>query len=232
MLNSNRTVVVLLALLGWVQCWSQNADMTNEPTSGDLLTIQILRGQRSVGSGSILPPRLQDLLPQNMPRDTFQRYLASYYWPLTDTLPQAWEILPIHTGRRAIASVRDSVLALRVDASASARGGLLEWNGSDAIATGRLSMRALGQIATRWSFLLDLANGALMHGIPERIAPTDPDMARSRRLFLDDRRFYDRALGAVQYEGALGRIRFGRDVVGWGYSPLGGGLLLSVPSPP
>ncbi len=124
MLNSNRTVVVLLALLGWVQCWSQNADMTNEPTSGDLLTIQILRGQRSVGSGSILPPRLQDLLPQNMPRDTFQRYLASYYWPLTDTLPQAWEILPVHTGRRAIASVRDSVLALRVDASASARGGI------------------------------------------------------------------------------------------------------------
>lgn len=230
--NSNRAVALLIAVLGLVQCWSQNADMSSEPTSGDLLSIEILRGQRSVGSGSILPPRLGDLLPQGMAQDTFQHYLASYYWPLADTLEQAWELLPLHAGRRAIASVRDSVLALRIDASASARGGMLEWDGSDAIATGRLSMRALGQIATHWSFLLDLANGALLRGIPERIAPTEPDMARSRRLFLDDRRFYDRALGAVQYEGSLGRIRFGRDVVGWGYSPLGGGLLLSVPSPP
>lgn len=230
--NSNLSFALLLALLAWVPTWSQNADMTNEPTSGDLLTVQILRGQRSVGSGSILPPRLRDLLPQGIPGDTFQRYLTAYYWPLVDTLTQGWEILPAHGRRRAIASVRDSVLALRIDGSASLRGGVLVGEGTSPLGTGRLSMRVLGQIDTHWSFLLDLANGVLLQGIPERIAPTDPDMARSRRLFLDDRRFYDRALGAVQYEGALGRIRFGRDVVGWGYSPLGGGLLLSVPSPP
>jgi len=221
----------VIALVVTGQSWSQNADMSNEPTSGDLLLLQILRNQRSIGSASVLPPQLGSLLSSAMPRDTFQRYLATYYWPLADSLARAWELLPVHGGRRAFTAARDSVLAVRLDASAAGRGGLLDWNGSDLLATGRLSMRALGRIGEHWSFLLDLANAAVFRGQPERLAPTDPDMARSRRLLLDDRRFYDRALGAVQYEGALGRIRIGRDLVGWGYSPFGGGLLFSTASP-
>jgi len=147
--------VIVLVVTG--QSWSQNADMSNEPTSGDLLLLQVLRNQRSIGSASVLPPQLGSLLSSAMPRDTFQRYLATYYWPLADSLARAWELLPVHGGRHAFAAARDSVLTVRLDASAAGRGGLLDWNGSDLLATGRLSMRALGRIGEHWSFLLDLA---------------------------------------------------------------------------
>ncbi|MCX7930207.1 MAG: hypothetical protein N2663_05750 [Chlorobi bacterium] len=209
---------------------AQNADMSNEPTSGDLLLLQMLNGERSIGSASVLPPRLGELFFHPTALDTFCRYVRAYYAPLGDTTRLSWQ-MPSHlSGRRALATVRDSVIAVRVDASGYGRGGLLQWNASEMLATGRLSLRAIGQIASHWSFVLDLANGALFRGDPYRVAITDPDMARAQRLFLDQRSFYDRTIGALQHEGSLGRIRIGRDVVGWGYSPLGG-LLLSVNQP-
>lgn len=228
-MSSSIGTVAVIGLLG-LSLWAQNADMTNEPVSGDLLLLQVLRGQRPIGSGSILPPRLRDLLDQRAALDTFQRYLAIYYAPLADTAAMPFQVLPRQGGRLALAAAHDSLLALRVDAAGYLRGGSLRWNATDPITAGRLSLRALARLNQHWSVVLDLANGALFHGEPERIAVTDPDMARAPRLFLDQRSFYDRTIGAVQYEGSLGRVRLGRDVVGWGYSPIGG-LLLSVNQP-
>ncbi len=208
---------------------AQNADMTNEPTSGDLLWLSMIGGERSVGSASILPPRLSGLLNQKTALDTFQRYVATYYAPLGDQGAEELLLSWLH-GRFALAAACDSTVAWRVDASAYGRSGLLNEGTVDPFAAGRLSLRVLGTISQRWSMVLDLANGALVRGVPERIAQTDPDMARAPRLFLDQRTFYDRSIGALQYEGQFGRIRFGRDVVGWGYSPLGG-LMFSVASP-
>lgn len=228
-MSSSIGTVAVIGILG-LSLWAQNADMTNEPVSGDLLLLQVLRGQRPIGSGSILPPRLRDLLDQRAALDTFQRYLAIYYAPLGDTAAMPFQVFPRQGGRLAVAAAHDSLLALRVDAAGYVRGGILQWNATDPITAGRLSLRAIARLDQHWSVVLDLANGALFHGEPERIAVTDPDMARAPRLFLDQRSFYDRTIGAVQYEGSLGRVRFGRDVVGWGYSPIGG-LLLSVNQP-
>jgi hypothetical protein len=209
---------------------AQNADMNNEPTSGDLLWVATVLGERTLGSASILPPRLGDLVRTPTVLDTFQRYLQVYYAPLADTTVTGTELLQRYKGRFALALVRDSILALRVDAAGYGRGGYLHGGNLDRFAAGRLSLRILGQISQHWSVLLDLANGALLRGDPVRVAQTDPDMARAPRLFLDDRTFYDRSVGVLQYQGTLGRVRLGRDVVGWGYSPLGG-LLFSVGSP-
>lgn len=219
-------------LLFWIGMLlrAQNADMSNEPTSGDLLWLSLLRGERAVGSVSVLPPRLDDLLKQTTALDTFQRYLAVYYAPLRDTAGAMGQAFSQYRGRWSVAMVRDSNVAVRVDASAYGRGGNFWLDTGEPIAAGRLSIRTLGCIRGGWSMLLDLANGALFRGEPERVAQTDPDMARAPRLFLDQRSFFDRSLAVVQYQGELGRIRLGRDVVGWGYSPLGG-LLFSVGSP-
>ncbi|MCX8052039.1 MAG: hypothetical protein N3B17_09140 [Chlorobi bacterium] len=230
-MSSSRLVLVAAVLVAFGSAaYGQNADMTAEPTSGDLLLLQALRGERSVGSTSVLPPRLSDLLRPATVLDTFRRYLVVYYAPLGDTVQSRWSMFSPRDGRFAVATMRDSIATLRVDASGYVRGGTLHWNANDPIGAGRLSVRAIGQIARNWSFVLDLANGVLFRGEPERIAVSDPEMWRAARLFTDQRSFYDRAIGAVQYEGSLGRIRIGRDAVGWGYSPLGG-LLLSVAEP-
>lgn len=218
------TLVFLCVLLK-----AQNADITNEPTSGDLLWLGVIGGEWSVGSASILPPRLSQLLARQTVLDTFQRYLSVYYAPLGESGAEQ-SLLGWVRGRFVIAAVRDSIAAFRVDASAYGRSGQVHQQTLDPITAGRLSLRVLGTISQRWSMVLDLANGALAGGMPERVAFTDPDMARAPRLFVDQRTFYDRSIGALQYEGEFGRIRFGRDVIGWGYSPLGG-LMLSVGSP-
>ncbi|MCX7937161.1 MAG: hypothetical protein N2971_05575 [Chlorobi bacterium] len=216
--------------IAFVRTLAQNADMSGEPTSGDLLMLQVMLQERPIGTMSVLPPRLDDLLTRPTTLDTFQRYVAVYYAPVGDSTPMAFQLAQWHRGRFALGAMRDSVLAFRLDAAAYSRGGMLHERSADALAAGRLSVRALGQ-AGHWSFILDLANGAVFRGVPERIALTDPDMARAPRLFIDQRTFYDRAIGAIQYQGAFGRLRLGRDVIGWGYSPLGGGLLLSVGQP-
>src|SRR5690606_25380251 len=102
------------------------------------------------------------------------------------------------------------------------------------------AVRFMGSLDEHVGFFLDLSNGMRLAGNSAFIAMTDPALARVAKFTTEDSSFFDRYVGYVQYQGEHLRIRFGREPLQYGYSPVDNlvhsidaplldGLLIDVP---
>ncbi|MBX7156282.1 MAG: hypothetical protein U0Y96_04150 [Candidatus Kapaibacterium sp.] len=115
----------------------------------------------------------------------------------------------------------DTNAAVIADVCGMARVGNVD-NGtvSESFVLGRLSARAMGSLGEHLGFMLDLSNGLNAKGTPQIVALSDPTLGRTLKFSIDEKKFFDRYIGYVQYESEYFRARFGRENYAWGYSPI------------
>jgi hypothetical protein len=98
----------------------------------------------------------------------------------------------------------------------------------------------MGSMGGGLGYALDLSNGARLRGAASVIRRTDPTLSRIQKLSIDDSSFFDRYIGYVQYQSDWLRIRYGREAMQFGFSPIDNfvhsidaplldGLLIDVP---
>jgi hypothetical protein len=193
---------------------------------------------------SVFPQSLINLTPlADDSSDAFGRYVRSYYGGLMPGAPATEGMLAgeVLDGRwRGLVQV-DDVLRFQADASLMVRGGTTtnDQNTKPFLLV-RPSVRFMGSMGGGLGYFLDLSNGRRMLGAARRIARTDPTLARTTKFISEDTSFFDRYVGYVQYQTSWMRIRFGREAMQWGASPIDNfvhsleaplldGLLIDVP---
>lgn len=223
--------------------FAQNADVNAERVSMDLQLLRAIDGRASLGSMAVWPQSAQTLTKQAADStDAFSRYIADYYGRIllnTDTT-DGLEFAVTDTRFRGL-SLNDGTMRFQGDLSLMARPG---WYDNDTVADPfllvRPAVRFMGSLDNSFGFFLDLSNGMRVTGDPRLIAKTDPTLGRITKFTIEDSSFFDRYIGYVQFQSEYLRIRFGREAMQFGFSPIDNfvhsieaplldGLLLDVP---
>lgn len=250
------TVLVALLISGVAQ--AQNVDVFAERVSMDMNMLQAMRGTISVGqlavwpaSMSLLETHLADAPntthSSNGNIEAFRIWVRNYYHPLLSTADTARTVdfASWSDGRFRLGRYNDGMARLQVDAALMARGGTYALDdSSDVYALVRPSMRFQGSLfGGSLGYFLDLSNGARLTGTPSLIARTDPTLGRTFKFIVEEQKFFDRYIGYVQYQHPNFRLRFGREPLQVGLSPIDNflhsinapmmdGLLIDVPYGP
>jgi len=95
---------------------------------------------------------------------------------------------------------------------------------------GRLGFQALFRYGASIEGFVDISNGIRFAGTPEAAIQTDPSLGRTLKLSIEARRYFDRYAGYLQLRWNQARLRFGREALTFGYSPIDN-LLLSLQAP-
>ena len=239
-----RPVLLTLLLLGAQKAYTQSSDVNAERVSIDAQILRSLDGSAPLMESSVFPQGLINLSPlADDSSDAFGRYVRAYYGGLMPGAPATEGMLAgeVLDGRwRGLVQV-DDVLRFQADASLMLRGGTTT-NDQDTkpFLLARPSVRFMGSMGGGLGYFLDLSNGRRMLGAARRIARTDPTLARTTKFISEDTSFFDRYVGYVQYQTSWMRIRFGREAMQWGASPIDNfvhsleaplldGLLIDVP---
>lgn len=238
---------------------AQNVDVFAERVSMDMNTLQAMRGAISLGRAAVWPVSMPALdvynivsmpgvdVDANRSRDPFTAWVVRYYRPLlsgADT-SVSLEFGGTSDGRFRLGRYNDGMARLQIDASLMARGGTYALDdSSDIYALLRPAMRFAGSLFNgSLGYFLDLSNGARLTGTPSLIARTDPTLGRTLKFVIDEQKFFDRYVGYVQYQHPNFRLRFGREPLQVGFSPIDNfmhsinapmmdGLLIDVPYGP
>ncbi len=129
--------------------------------------------------------------------------------------------LPIHDARIHALSYADSSIRLMVDAGAMLRVGSVELGDSThPFAMGNMNARVMGSLNENFGFMLYLSNGLLFSGESNYVKFTDGVLSRTLKFTELEQKFFDRYVGYVQYQSDHMRIRYGREHISWGYSPI------------
>lgn len=208
---------------------AQNVDVNAERVSMDAALLRAVRGETSVGSYAIWPSPLQRPRPRDPNQteplyerkrglhDAYDTWVNGYYG--ADDRFHLWQR-------------SDSSLWILADGSVMARGGITDdGNTSETFALGRPSVRVMGSIDDRFDFMLDMSNGMKVSGTNERIARTEPVIGRTFKFQVDEQKFFDRYIGYVQFRSEHLRVRFGREALQFGFSPIDN-FVHSIDAPP
>lgn len=237
-------VAIFLLALSLNTVFAQNADVNAERVSMDMQLLRAIDGAASLGSTAVWPQSAYTLTEQG--KDTanaFGRYIGAYYGPvlLNAPLTKDLEFAETSNGRfRGLAYV-DSIARLQGDISLMLRPGYYDDGTiSDPFLLMRPAVRFMGSLGGNFGYFLDLSNGIRLAGDPAMIAKTDPTLSRTLKFTMEDSAFFDRYIGYVQYQSDWLRIRFGREAMQFGFSPIDNfvhsieaplldGLLIDVP---
>ena len=243
-----RLSAIVCLLLTATMIRAQNVDVFAERVSMDMNMLSALRGQQSIGRMSVWPismPALDEVIAK-VPND-YSAWTHEYYHPLlqgADTTSSMEAAKTTH-GRFRLGRYSDGMARLQIDAALMARGGTYTLDDSSSVyALLRPSMRFAGSLFSgSFGYFLDLSNGVRLAGTPTLIARTDPTLGRTLKFVVEEQKFFDRYVGYVQYQHPNFRLRFGREPLQVGFSPIDNfmhsinaplmdGLLIDVPYGP
>ena len=236
------TLIVLFIAAQHVR--SQDADVSAERVSMDAKMLRAIDGTASLGSAAVWPQSVYALTDlTRATNDAFSRYIKSYYGATLLSAPvnRDLEFAQTTDGRFRGISYADSIARLQGDISLMLRTGYYN-NGttSSSFALLRPAVRLMGSLGNNLGFFLDLSNGMRLKGNPALIARTDPTLSRTLKFNIEDSAFFDRYVGYIQYQNEWLRVRFGREALQFGFSPIDNfvhsidaplmdGLLIDVP---
>lgn len=224
--------------------YGQNADVNAERVSFDYQVLKAISGASSLGSITVWPQSVYTVQEQSSDSTSeFSKYVSAYYAPI---LPGNSPAIPFtfaesSNGRFRGLMYADSVVKIQGDASVMARAGYYNTTAvAEPFVLVRPAVRFMGSINSNLGFFLDLSNGMRLKGNPRYIAQTDPTLTRSLKFAMEDSSFFDRYIGYVQYQSEHLRIRYGREAMQFGFSPIDNfvhsidatlldGLLIDVP---
>ncbi len=222
---------------------AQNADVNAERVSMDLQMLRAIGGEASLGSAAVWPQSAYTLAEQSADTaNAFGRYVRQYYGTSLPGADTTNGLLFAETDERFRGlALSDGVVRLQGDLSLMARPGYTNNDTvGEAFLLARPAVRFFGSINDHLGFFLDLSNGMRLSGDPRLIARTDPTLGRTLKFTSEDSSFFDRYIGYVQYQSEYLRIRFGREAMQFGFSPIDNfvhsleaplldGLLIDVP---
>lgn len=224
MLRFGITSVIVLSIVSYQSAHSQSADVNAERVSVDAQMLRSLDGTASLMESSVFPQSVVHLTAlATDTADAFARYVHDYYGGLLLGAPQEQEFLVggITSGRWRGLVQTDEVARFQGDASLMVRGGITDNSVSvKPFLLARPSVRFMGSMASSFGYFLDLSNGRRIVGGARRIARTDPTLGRTTKFISEDTSFFDRYVGYVQYQTSWMRLRFGRESMQWGASPI------------
>lgn len=208
--------VLLLTVLG---ARAQNVDVQSERVSFDAALLRAVNGSASVGHYAVWPSPLHTAL-DSLRTDVYATY-------------DAWTRDYYGRGDRwHLWKYADSSLSMVVDGALMGRAGTTDdGSGTEAFLLGRPSVRVMGSIDDTWEFMVDLSNGQRFAGTAGRIARTDPVLGRTFKFVAEEQTFFDRYIGYVQYRSEHLRVRYGREALQFGFSPIDN-LVHSIDAPP
>ncbi len=238
------TFLALILAIAWsVACVAQSADVNAERVSMDMQMLQALDGTSSVGSMGVWPQGLQTLQNQSMQQGSaFGAYVADYYAPILAGNDTSGVLRLLETDSRFRAlRYADATVRVQGDASMMMQAGYYDHPlGTGSFLLARPSIRIMGSINENLGFFLDLSNGKRLSGQSSMIALVDPALSRIAKFSTEDTSFFDRYVGYIQYQSEHLRVRFGREPIQFGFSPIDNmvhsidaplldGLLIDVP---
>jgi hypothetical protein len=220
-----RVVVVLVLLCATTfVSQAQNADVQAERATMDAALLRVMRGTSSPGTMAVWPQSLQEIKRHEGTSPSLTAFddYANDYYSLHDTVG----------ARYRVHRINDGTLQLGIDASIMVRSGSVTlFDTTDNFVLARPAVRFMGSFNENFGFFLDLSNGMRLRGLSPRIATTDPTLARTFKFLVEEQTFFDRYIGYVQYQAEHLRVRFGREQLQVGFSPIDN-LLHSVDAPP
>ncbi len=222
---------------------AQNADVNAERVSMDMQLLQAIDGRAPLGSMSVWPQSINTL--QNQARatdDVFGRYIDTYYdLLLPNNSTDTTLAFGMHRGRFRGVIYGDSIARATLDLGMMLRPGYAQDGASSStFLLARPSVRLMGSFGGGFGYAIDLSNGARIRGASSMIARTDPVLERTLKFGIEDSAFFDRYIGYVQYQSDWLRIRYGREAMQFGFSPIDNfvhsidaplldGLLIDIP---
>jgi len=239
-----RLVVVMVVVISVVRLSAQNADVNAERVSMDMQMLRAMRGDAMLGSMSVWPQSMVDVKTlASDSSDAFGRYVHTYYAPVFSGADSTAgvELARSSDDRFRLLRYNDGTASLMGDAALMFRGGYTnDGTASGPFALVRPSVRLMGSFDFGLGYFLDLSNGMRLTGDPMMIARTDPTLSRTLKFVQEEQKFFDRYVGYVQYQSKHVRVRFGREAVQFGFSPIDNfvhslnappmdGLLIDVP---
>ena len=237
-------LLVILMIIGSMQSSAQSADVNSERVSIDAQILRSLDGRASLMESSVFPQSMVDLTSlASDTLDSFAHYVSAYYGGILLDSPRTGELLTGQTsnGRWRGLTFSDDVARFQADASLMMRLGFTTNDqNTKPFLLARPALRFMGSMASGFGYFLDLSNGRRLIGGARRIARTDPTLARTTKFVGEDTSFFDRYVGYVQYQTSWMRLRYGREAMQWGASPIDNfvhsldaplldGLLLDIP---
>ena len=212
-------LALAVALLAASSLQAQNVDVQAERVTLDAAMLRAVRGTASVGHYAVWPGPLHRALDtsRNDAYAAFDEWSRDYYGK---------------GDRFHLWTYGDSSLRLVADGSVMARTGFTDDAAtSEAFILGRPSVRVMGSINDSWDFMIDMSNGQRFAGTSARIARADPSLGRTFKFVTEEQTFFDRYVGYVQYRSEHLRVRYGREALQFGFSPVDN-LVHSIDAPP
>jgi hypothetical protein len=209
----------------------------------DMQLLQAIDGRATLGSMSVWPQSINTLQRQaSTSGDAFGAYIDTYYDVLLpETTGDTLLAFGMHRGRFRGVTYADNIARTTLDVGMMLRPGYAQdGSTSSTFLLARPSVRIMGSMGGGLGYALDLSNGARLRGAASMIRRTDPTLSRIQKLSIDDSSFFDRYIGYVQYQSDWLRIRYGREALQFGFSPIDNfvhsidaplldGLLIDVP---
>ena len=248
MVRGKGALVALALFLSYSHLSAQNVDINAERVSFDMMLWESVHGSMPVSSSSVWPQALPSIQKQlQSSQSEFATWTRDYYSPLLDSADTTMSTTfgEQYGGRFRLARYRDGFTRFAVDVSAMVRAGTYDdGDSSGHYALTRPALRATGSLFDgSLGWFLDLSNGMRLTGSPRLIAGTDPVLGRTFKFIVEEQTFFDRYVGYVQYQHEHFRIRYGREAIQYGPSPIDNfthsmsaplmdGLLIDVPYGP
>mgnify|MGYP001772960714 CR=1 FL=1 len=222
-----RVLLCSCILSAAAQLCAQNVEVLSDPWTYGLAFRQVVLGHAPLQWVVLWPPPLSTLA-EFLPAEERPPYAR---WFDSAAHTPGFHLAPTAGAHRFLFGVSDSLLQLLCQLSLMSRPG---WVRSADTTSGFLLARLGGQALFRYRGILegflDISNGARLAGTPESVLQTDPSLGRILKFTIEARRYFDRYAGYLQLRWGDVRVRFGREALSLGYSPIDN-LILSPQAP-
>jgi len=222
---------------------AQNADVHSERVSADMQVLRSINGASTMGSMAVWPQSVYTLTElANDTASAFASYITDYYGvALFSPISGIGADQNSNRSRFRVYDYSDSKARLTIDAAVQIQPGYLSTStATSSYLLATPSMRFIGSLNKHLGYFLDLSNGVRLSGDPVLIAKANPVLGRITKFMVEDSSFFDQYIGYVQYQDETMRIRFGREALQFGFSPIDNlvhsiqapmldGLLIDVP---
>ncbi len=205
---------------------AQNPDVGHEPVSYDFILRQTLQGNIPMSRFAVYPLSLKTFkkYDNGTSDEAFKKYIFDYYAPIIDTNLNDNEIhfLDNYRNRLRGAWYADSLLKIQADVAGMLQATVFKRDESESetVGLGRVSGRVMGNYSDFFEFYFDFSNGKRLTGSSETARIIDPYLQRSLKFNVEKRTYFDNYLGYVQAQYKDMRLRFGRENISHGYSPI------------
>lgn len=213
-------LLVLLLCSAAADVFAQNADVNAERVSMDMQMLRAIRGTAALGSMAVWPQPVAYLEADST--DDFSAWVTSYYRPMLTYGDSTARVRAFESDDRfRLLAYGDENVTMMGDGYAMMRPGYSDdGDSSGAFAIGALALRFAGSFDFGVAYMLSLSNGVRFTGDPAQISRTDPTLGRTFKFNAEEKDFFDQYTGYVQYQREYLRVRFGRDHLQYGFSPI------------